>query len=79
MHRIMQHQAHHLNVGIPLQNLKNAQQELEATTSGVLTARWNLKYHLELTRQCQLYDHRTHRWCTFREAEQHVPAFAQAA
>ena len=79
MHRIMQHQAHHLNVGIPLQNLKEAQQELEATTSGVLTARWNLRYHLELTRRCQLYDHRTHRWCTFREVEEQVPEFAQAA
>lgn len=79
MHRIMQHQAHHLNVGIPLQNLKEAQQELENTTNGVITARWNLRYHLELTRQCQLYDNRSNRWCTFREVEEEAPALAQAA
>lgn len=79
MHRIMQHQAHHLNVGIPLQQLKGAQAELESSAPGVLTARWNLRYHLALTRQCQLYDHKAHRWCTFREVEEELPQLAQAA
>lgn len=79
MQRVMKHPAHHVNVGIPLQRLKPAEAALEAATPHVLYARWTPKYHLELTRTCQLYDPRTHRWCTFADAGQADPDLARAA
>ena len=79
MHRIMKHPAHHLNVGIPLQCLKEAEAHLERSAPETRTARWSIRYHLELTRCCQLYDPRANRWVTFEEAEAAAPALAKAA
>ena len=70
MHRIMQHQAHHLNVGIPLQNLVEAQRVVADANGGKLVHVWTPAYHLKLTRECQLYDPVRNRWCRFAEAEQ---------
>jgi omega-6 fatty acid desaturase (delta-12 desaturase) len=79
MHRIMQHPVHHLNVGIPLQELKEAQSHLAASEAGNHAGHWNLKYHLALTRKCQLYDPDQNRWVTFEEAERRKPELAKAA
>lgn len=79
MHRIMQHPAHHLNVGIPLQQLKAAEAHLQSMAPVTRTARWSVGYHLELTRQCQLYDPVAHRWVTFAEADRAIPEMARAA
>jgi len=78
-HRIMQHPAHHLNVGIPLQELKGAEAHLRSIEPGTRTARWSLRYHRELTRQCQLYDPVRHRWITFAEADKAAPVMSRAA
>ncbi len=69
-HRIMQHQAHHVHVGIPLQRLKAAQAAVAEANDGKLVHVWTPAYHWQLTRTCKLYDHRRHRWCGFEAAEQ---------
>jgi omega-6 fatty acid desaturase (delta-12 desaturase) len=76
-HRIMQHQAHHIHVGIPLQNLKAAQAEVAAANGAKLVRVWTPAYHLQLTRECQLYDPATNRWHRFDEARS-VPAPVEA-
>jgi len=55
-HRIMQHQAHHLHVGIPLHRLKEAQAAVAASTGGRNVRVWTPAYHWRLTRECKLYD-----------------------
>jgi acyl-lipid omega-6 desaturase (Delta-12 desaturase) len=67
LHRIMQHQAHHLNVGIPLQELKAAQATVAAKNGHKLVQVWTPGYHLRLTRECQLYDEKRHRWVRFAD------------
>jgi omega-6 fatty acid desaturase (delta-12 desaturase) len=69
-HRIMQHQAHHIHVGIPLQHLVEAQQTVADNTGGALVRVWTPAYHLRLTRECQLYDPNRGTWLTFADAMQ---------
>jgi omega-6 fatty acid desaturase (delta-12 desaturase) len=66
--RIMQHQAHHIHVGIPLQELKAAQSAVEGLSGQRLVRVWTPRYHLQLTRECQLFDPRLNRWCRFADA-----------
>lgn len=68
-HRIMQHQAHHLNVGIPLQELKAAQAVVAEKNDHKLQRVWTPAYHWRLTRECQLYDLKHHRWVRFADAD----------
>jgi omega-6 fatty acid desaturase (delta-12 desaturase) len=79
LHRIMQHQAHHIHVGIPLHNLVDAQAAVSTENNNRLVRVWTPAYHLELTRRCKLYDPRTKSWLTFEEARAPVPAMAKAA
>lgn len=79
LHRIMQHQAHHIHVGIPLHNLVDAQSAVAQANHGRLVRTWTPAYHLELTRRCKLYDPRTQSWLTFEEARAPAPAMAKAA
>jgi len=79
LHRIMQHQAHHIHVGIPLHNLAAAQVAVAKESNGRLVRTWTPAYHLELTRRCKLYDPRTQSWLTFEDARAPVPAMAKAA
>ena len=69
-HRIMQHQAHHLNVGIPLHQLKAAQASVEASTGGKNVRVWTPVYHWRLTRECKLYDPVRNRWRGFDAADE---------
>lgn len=68
MHRIMQHQAHHVHVGIPLQELRRAQAAVAEANDGKLVQVWTPLYHWRLTRTCKLYDHRRNRWVGFDAA-----------
>ena len=68
-HRIMQHQAHHLHVGIPLQRLKAAQSAFEQMNGGRLVHVWTPAYHWRLTRECQLYDPVFDRWRRFADVD----------
>lgn len=67
--RIMQHQAHHLNVHIDLHAVKSAQAKVAAAHGGRLTRPWTPAYHMEVVRRCKLYDPEGERWLTFKEAE----------
>jgi omega-6 fatty acid desaturase (delta-12 desaturase) len=67
LHRIMQHQAHHVHVGIPLQELKAAQSAVEEMNGGQLVRVWTPAYHLQLTRECQLFDPHFNRWRRFAD------------
>ena len=69
MHRVMQHQAHHIHVGVPMYRLKAAQDHV-GTASGQRNVQvWTPAYHLRLTRECKLYDTRRNSWCGFDAAE----------
>jgi omega-6 fatty acid desaturase (delta-12 desaturase) len=78
-HRIMQHQAHHVHVGIPLQELKAAQSGVAEANEGRLVIVWTPAYHLAITRACKLYDVNRQRWCTFAEAYETEPSMELAA
>jgi omega-6 fatty acid desaturase (delta-12 desaturase) len=67
--RIMQHQAHHLNVHIDLHAIKEAQSKVSAVHDGWLVKPWTPSYHLEVVRRCKLYDPERKRWLTFEEAD----------
>jgi omega-6 fatty acid desaturase (delta-12 desaturase) len=73
-HRIMQHPAHHLNVGIPLHQLKKAESQLEQTEPRTLVRVWTPAYHWRLTRDCQLWDPNTNTWARFADVSLAVPA-----
>jgi omega-6 fatty acid desaturase (delta-12 desaturase) len=66
-HRIMQHPAHHINVGIPLHHLKKAEAQLEGTEPRALVRVWTPAYHWRLTRECQLYEPSTNAWRRFAD------------
>lgn len=78
-HRIMQHQAHHVHVGIPLQQLVKAQKAVAGNTGSALVRVWTPAYHLLLTQQCQLYDPDRGVWLTFAQAMQVDQEVRQAA
>jgi omega-6 fatty acid desaturase (delta-12 desaturase) len=64
LHRIMQHTAHHLDVTVPLYQLKAAQSAVE-TEAGTLTYRWSPFTFLRHLRICKLYDFEHHQWLAF--------------
>jgi omega-6 fatty acid desaturase (delta-12 desaturase) len=69
MHRVMQHQAHHIHIGVPLYRLKGAQHDVGVASSGQNVQRWTPNYHFRLTRECKLYDPLHGRWCGFDAAD----------
>lgn len=78
-HRIMQHQAHHIHVGIPLQNLVEAQAVVAHENGHRLVRTWTPAYHLDITRRCKLYDPATNSWLTFEDAKLPAREMAKAA
>ena len=78
-HRVMHHQAHHVNMGIPFQHLVDAQKTVSHANGNKLMRRWSIAYHLQLTRRCKLYDPRAGAWLTFEEALAPSRAMEQAA
>jgi omega-6 fatty acid desaturase (delta-12 desaturase) len=69
MHRVMQHQAHHVHMGVPLYRLRDAQNVVGEASSQLNVQVWTPSYHLKLTRACKLYDPKRNNWCTFEEAD----------
>ena len=68
MHRVMQHQAHHVHMGVPLYRLKGAQAEVTEVTQGENQRWWTPAYHMRLTRECKLYDPEANTWVGFDAA-----------
>ena len=68
MHRVMQHQAHHVHMGVPLYRLKAAQDDTDAASNFRNVQVWTPAYHWRMTRECKLYDVRRNRWAGFDAA-----------
>lgn len=66
IHYILEHGAHHVNMGIPLYRLKEAQARLTATLDERLNSEcFTWRYYWNTVRRCKLYDFAQHVWTDF--------------
>lgn len=66
IHYILEHGAHHVNIGIPLYRLKEAQSRLAATLDERLKSEaFSWRYYWNTVRRCKLYDFASHAWTDF--------------
>lgn len=66
LHHIMEHTAHHVDMGIPLYHLPGAQAELEARLPGrIVVQPFSWRWYFATARHCQLYDLEARRWTAF--------------
>ncbi|HMK86585.1 MAG TPA: fatty acid desaturase [Steroidobacteraceae bacterium] len=66
IHYILEHGAHHVNMGIPLYRLKAAQARLSATLDERLKSEvFSWRYYWNTVRRCKLYDFAQHVWMDF--------------
>jgi acyl-lipid omega-6 desaturase (Delta-12 desaturase) len=66
MHHIMEHTAHHVDMGVPLYRLKRAQAKLEEMLPGrIIVQRFSWRWYFRTARQCQLYDFTRAAWVRF--------------
>jgi acyl-lipid omega-6 desaturase (Delta-12 desaturase) len=66
LHDILEHGAHHVNMGIPLYRLKEAQAKLAATLDERLNSEvFSWRYYWNTVRSCKLYDFAQHVWLDF--------------
>ncbi|MGZ5269815.1 MAG: fatty acid desaturase [Ramlibacter sp.] len=57
LHHIMEHTAHHVDMGIPLYRLRQAQATLEAMLPGrIVVQRFSWRWYFDTARRCKLYD-----------------------
>jgi omega-6 fatty acid desaturase (delta-12 desaturase) len=66
MHSIMEHNAHHLNPGIPMFKLRAAQRVLHEKFPDLCEYRMNIQSYMDCVRRCKLYDFTNHAWLDFR-------------
>lgn len=70
LHHALEHTAHHVDVSIPCYRLGDAQRALQARWPAEVPQRSiTLRRYLAITRACQLYDSKYHRWVKFAEIE----------
>jgi omega-6 fatty acid desaturase (delta-12 desaturase) len=68
--RIMNHTAHHIDPGVPLEQLAGAQRHLVATYGErVVSPEFSWRWLGDVLRRCQLYDYEARRWVTYADAE----------
>jgi acyl-lipid omega-6 desaturase (Delta-12 desaturase) len=66
IHYILEHGAHHVNMGIPLYRLKEAQARLSATLDERLNSEvFTWRYYWNTVRRCKLYDYARHVWTDY--------------
>jgi omega-6 fatty acid desaturase (delta-12 desaturase) len=66
IHYILEHGAHHVNMGVPLYRLKEAQARLTSTLDERLNSEvFTWRYYWNTVRRCKLYDFATHVWMDF--------------
>ena len=66
LHHIMEHTAHHVDMGIPLYRLKQAQSILENRLPGLIVRQpFSWRGYFETAARCKLYDFKVHRWTDF--------------
>ena len=67
LHHIMEHTAHHVDMGVPLYRLKKAQQLLEARLPGrIVVQPFSWRWYADTARRCKLYDYQAGCWTDFR-------------
>jgi omega-6 fatty acid desaturase (delta-12 desaturase) len=79
MHHIMEHTAHHVDMGVPLYKLKQAQKKLEDMLPGrIIVQQFSWRWYFETARKCKLYDFNQCCWTDFqgRPASAQAPAHA---
>lgn len=79
MHHIMEHTAHHVDMGIPLYHLKDAQALLERTLpERIIVQPFSWRWYFETARKCKLYDFSRRCWTDFdgRATSPSKPALA---
>jgi omega-6 fatty acid desaturase (delta-12 desaturase) len=75
IHYILEHGAHHVNMGIPLYRLKEAQARLSATLDERLKSEaLSWRYYWNTVRSCKLYDFAHHVWTDFEGRITSAPA-----
>jgi acyl-lipid omega-6 desaturase (Delta-12 desaturase) len=66
LHHIMEHTAHHLDMGIPLYRLRQAQAKLEALLPGrIVVQRFSWRWYFDTARRCKLYDFSRRCWTDY--------------
>jgi omega-6 fatty acid desaturase (delta-12 desaturase) len=66
MHHIMEHTAHHVDMGIPLYRLKQAQAKLEELLPGrIVIQRFSWRWYFDTARRCKLYDFGRRCWTDY--------------
>jgi len=66
LHHIMEHTAHHVDMGIPLYRLKAAQALLERKLAGhIVVQPFSWRWYRDTARRCKLYDFNLGRWTDF--------------
>ncbi len=66
LHHIMEHTAHHVDMSVPLYNLKAAQDRLEKLMPNrIVVQTFSWKWYFEIVRICKLYDFEKKAWCDF--------------
>ena len=65
MHGIMEHNAHHVNPGIPMSRLRAAQRVLQQKFPDICDYRLDGCLYMDNVRSCKLYDFANHAWLDF--------------
>jgi omega-6 fatty acid desaturase (delta-12 desaturase) len=63
LHHIMEHTAHHVDMGVPLYRLKRAQKLLESRLPGrIVIQPFSWRWYADTARRCKLYDYEAGCW-----------------
>lgn len=79
LHQILEHTAHHVDMGIPLYGLPEAQRRLEAALpEHIVVQDFSWRWYFDTAQRCALYDLEQNRWTDFagRPSEAALPATA---
>ena len=79
LHHIMEHTAHHVDMGIPLYRLKPAQARLEELLPGrIVVQRFSWRWYFATARRCKLYDFARQCWTDYAGRPTSEPLTAPA-
>jgi omega-6 fatty acid desaturase (delta-12 desaturase) len=66
MHHIMEHTAHHVDMSVPLYNLRAAQGRLESLLpERIIVQPFSWKWYFDTAKVCKLYDFKEKAWLDF--------------
>jgi acyl-lipid omega-6 desaturase (Delta-12 desaturase) len=74
LHHILEHTAHHVDMGVPLYRLKRAQRVLEERMPGrIVVQQFSWRWYFDTARRCKLYDYDARCWTDFAGRPTAVP------